>query len=683
MEPAPGPRYDANQRSNPVSPFRPVINFLASLKFLLINLGLLTAILLAAASYGVDITIGALRSDWYGSWWFNILMAALMVNLTVCTLVRKPWEHHWRWGFLVTHTGILTLMIGSAVTFNSKIYGDMQLREGQQSDWFEIEHEREVLVQSTGGPIHKVAVPYGRYKADRTRRTQKLPDSRTYVHLEEYLPHVGIAGYVAGPPGSPSAAKLRIHMEGQEDESRWVAEREGAEYGGMLSLQVARLDDALWRNISEPAGPKGTLVVVLGGATGEIDVDTQMDKPVKVGDAEVTAREIDAEYRHGGHHGRPDYAVKFDLKRADGSTSTWRAFTFETAASPQRVGEGAPADFQARLRVSLRESMIMFAMTETGLKYLCQSRQGKKVAGEAKVGAKIPYPFMPMAFEVELQAWLDSAVEHYEEAAPAKDSSWRPALRLTVADGEKSETKWVRFGDQPANFQPGATSWQVYFGGKRFENLPFSIHLKKFEKPENPGQPGSAMKFESKIVLEDHVTSNRTEHSILVNHPLAIHGYDVYQASYAQDGAGRWISVFQIAWDPGKKILYLGGLMAVSGTIFMFFLQPFLKGLIKAGAKASDPPLGSLGIYGWLTLATLGTLAGGIWMLLRPGTNGVALGFAIAGADILLVFLLAAVASWWTRTRPGRALQLGQILSASWCINTAALTALMWMKVGR
>ncbi|HZN62519.1 MAG TPA: hypothetical protein VFC90_08955, partial [Planctomycetota bacterium] len=110
--------------------FRSVYRFMASLKLTLIILVVLAAILISANRFGgYDISVGALRRDWYGSWWFNILLGLLMVNLIACTVIRKPWRF-WQWGFLVTHSGVLTLMIGAGISFNWKIYGDMEIPEG-------------------------------------------------------------------------------------------------------------------------------------------------------------------------------------------------------------------------------------------------------------------------------------------------------------------------------------------------------------------------------------------------------------------------------------------------------------------------------------------------------------------------------------------------------------------------
>src|SRR5262245_5561136 len=110
---------------------RKAFRWLASLWLAVAILALIAGILIAANSMsGYDVSLGALRRDWYGSAWFLPLLGLLMANLTACTIKRKPWKF-WQWGFLITDSGILTLMIGAGISFEYKIYGDMRIQEGR------------------------------------------------------------------------------------------------------------------------------------------------------------------------------------------------------------------------------------------------------------------------------------------------------------------------------------------------------------------------------------------------------------------------------------------------------------------------------------------------------------------------------------------------------------------------
>src|SRR5262247_1579904 len=141
------------------------------------------------------------------------------------------------------------------------------------------------------------------------------------------------------------------------------------------------------------------------------------------------------------------------------------------------------------------------------------------------------------------------------------------------------------------------------------------------------------------------------------------------------------MSIFQISKDPGKKVLYLGWVMAVSGSIFMFFLKPFLQKLIKAGKRGGDAPLGSAAAMVFFGLVTLGTILGMVAPLLFPRVDSLWLGLGVAGADLVMALVVVLVARAWRALKPVRALQVGEIVAAGWCLNTAALVILLIMKV--
>ncbi len=69
----------------------------------------------------------------YGSPWFLGLLAALGINILAATTVRFPWKRS-QTGFVVTHAGLLVLLVGSVQTFLFGIDGQISLQEGQHAD---------------------------------------------------------------------------------------------------------------------------------------------------------------------------------------------------------------------------------------------------------------------------------------------------------------------------------------------------------------------------------------------------------------------------------------------------------------------------------------------------------------------------------------------------------------------
>lgn len=68
----------------------------------------------------------------YQTWWFNLLIAMLAVNIFCAAAIRFPWKRH-QTGFVITHVGLLTLIFSALI---SRLYGidaQMPIFEGESS----------------------------------------------------------------------------------------------------------------------------------------------------------------------------------------------------------------------------------------------------------------------------------------------------------------------------------------------------------------------------------------------------------------------------------------------------------------------------------------------------------------------------------------------------------------------
>ena len=64
----------------------------------------------------------------YKAPWFQIWLAVLCVNLFAVTLTRWPWQKR-HIGFVVTHYGIITLLIGAMIGMQTGFEGNVTLRK--------------------------------------------------------------------------------------------------------------------------------------------------------------------------------------------------------------------------------------------------------------------------------------------------------------------------------------------------------------------------------------------------------------------------------------------------------------------------------------------------------------------------------------------------------------------------
>ncbi len=65
--------------------------------------------------------------------------------------------------------------------------------------------------------------------------------------------------------------------------------------------------------------------------------------------------------------------------------------------------------------------------------------------------------------------------------------------------------------------------------------------------------------------------------NLIVNGPLNVDGYRLYQANYRKDENGKYtISGFEVVYDPGIPIAFAGFWLLVAGVFWHFYFRPYL-----------------------------------------------------------------------------------------------------------
>lgn len=103
----------------------------------------------------------------YHTWWFAAALTLLALNVIACT-VRRFSLRLSRWGFLLTHLGVVLILAGSAVSALRGQRGFIGLHEGQRAAVFTNETDglaqplgfelelRDFTLQKTGAPAHQL-----------------------------------------------------------------------------------------------------------------------------------------------------------------------------------------------------------------------------------------------------------------------------------------------------------------------------------------------------------------------------------------------------------------------------------------------------------------------------------------------------------------------------------------------
>ena len=122
---------NSNSSERPVWQRNLFFDFFASLKLAVVLLAVLIFAAIAGTLYESNFDAKVARAYIYGAPWFNVWLVLLGANLTCSALSRWPWRKH-HVAFLITHLGIITLLIGSLIGRIWGIEGTMTLFKGEQ-----------------------------------------------------------------------------------------------------------------------------------------------------------------------------------------------------------------------------------------------------------------------------------------------------------------------------------------------------------------------------------------------------------------------------------------------------------------------------------------------------------------------------------------------------------------------
>lgn len=111
----------------------PVFQFLASLRLAVILLSVLIVMSIVGTIFESKFDSDTARIWFYEAPWFHLWLLLLAANLTCSTFMRWPWKKY-HTGFLLTHLGIIIVMIGAVVGWVWGIEGTMTLFKDSPPD---------------------------------------------------------------------------------------------------------------------------------------------------------------------------------------------------------------------------------------------------------------------------------------------------------------------------------------------------------------------------------------------------------------------------------------------------------------------------------------------------------------------------------------------------------------------
>lgn len=606
-----------NSESKAPSPKRnpfmrvPVLRFFSSVK-LAVPLMLALAVIVAVGTiYESRYNAQIASLHIYRSFWFQGLLCLLWVNIFCATVSRLPFRKG-HTGFVITHIGLLTLLIGSLMTSIFGIDGNLRILVGKRDRTvylpdlvLKVWPEKEGAI--SGPPLQTIPVPRRLEPRGSSELGFEDFSRSTGILIDRYLPFVRVTeGGSAVSAGGGTAVAFGL-------KSKFFNVSETLDSAGKSSMQLgpaqlrlvvggkkaARHPKAKAKPVSgvnELWVKKGTTVakkISLKGAAGKlISVGEYKIEIVKLYRNAVVDQGKLVERAEGG----PNPAVEFNIlagevKTRDITFGKFLGFTVQKAPvgdlhfelhTPEGAGDaesdGGVSASAAEISASGMGNEILFSATPGDSKNLTiYLFKGGKIVLEkvASLGETIVTPWMGMEITI-------TSITSGAEGAHAPQSASGPSVQPIELEPKTNlppSAMHARLFDQPADdgfwlvenseqtVQTSKGNFRVYYGMNSIE-LPFDVQLESFSKKDYPGTE-TAMSFESVIRL------NGVGEPILVmmNEPLSYQGFFLYQSSYEMGMGMETASIFSVNQDPGRWVKYIGAIVLCLGIVVFTLMR--------------------------------------------------------------------------------------------------------------
>lgn len=676
--------------------FDAVFRFLASLNLAVISLSTLVVYLTAGMVFERSYGNQALQDYFYRTWYFALLLGVLGMNILCAALIRYPWKKR-QTGFVVTHAGLLVLILGSWIGFQTGDEGQVAMVEGDSSATLVRTTKYRIRVQPvnlqtmepTGDgyafPIYPGAFNWkpgtsetlgagtepfqlsatGFYPASAEKLDHRQSErGRPMIRLSANLTPPGSkspmdlfqgdfrdqARWLVGDPifrhryrsrgpaafrftyADESAAEAAAHdfldlpekgtlevvrlrysdRSGKErlvrflpSKSAWILENGEERPGRSIDLPDSDLK-ATYRLSGLPGKPevlerlKTQFHLGAGGEShSHLSLLQFLQEVVRAtGDSDLALAEV--EVARGASPGVVHIALPFGMVRALAFVPSQEdPATWDTAEPLLNVSYYHPPDISEGME-GARGTVDVLGTAGGKLYYRSLNREGVQGSGPLKPREEVVAfggtPNMPVTLKFSVDDFLESGVEESIcvpiEMPVGQAGNGIPAVRMKLSKDGESDERWLQLAittdlkpmqGATETFLLGQKGYQVWFDVDR-KPLPFDIELVDFRRRYDPGV-SQVRSYESDVLLTDESQQiDRKEVTIAMNEPLTHRGYTFYQSSFdpPSDTSGKFVSIFNVRYDPTWGIVYLGCLMVVLGTFLQFYMR---AGVFTDGGK--------------------------------------------------------------------------------------------------
>lgn len=585
-----------------LSMIKGLFKFFASLRCAVILI-LAVAIVVAAGTF-IESYHGAqaAQSIVYRTPWFSFLLLFLVLNLLASALERLPWQKK-HTGFLMTHLGIILILLGAFVSQNFGTEGQLQIREGTSASY--------MTLQSPFRPIIEIA-------------SRDSNEHLVYHFKPNALPWTGKAPLIPQKPGSiegilladyPSALleekvvpqengvpAIHVQLEGMMAETTQWLLLDDREKGNIM------LGPATIRFTKNPIQPEKVSSKKEGAGRLKFEFKDHSTTFLSLDDKKVLKKKFslegvplkvvvkrilkDAFVEENQLKDRGDDwrnpAVEIEIESGDTAErhtvfANFPEFPTMHGRGENRFGVKITYEREASASGRLSKNELRFFIDSKGiLRY--QSKRGNDIKeGEVKINQREATGWMDFHFIVDQYEPRAQIVQDFVPVSGISEQAGVvPVIYVGLKRKDEFKELWLIQGET-ASVHFSDKSYEVTYGLENV-SLGYQVELKDFIIETNPGtnQPAS---FKSEVTLKDAAYGIERDTTIWMNHPLVHRGYKIYQSAYRQNPGEPDISIFTVARDPGLWMKYTGAIILISGILILFYVSKF------SSLKSSDPKM--------------------------------------------------------------------------------------------
>lgn len=589
-----------------------LFKFFSSLKLAVFSILLLSAVLAFATIVGSYYGMRGSQIVVYQRWWFGGVLFLLGLNVFCATLSRYPWKLR-QAGFVLTHLGIITLLVGAFVTQKFGIDGNMPVPERKQSSEVILNDLKLTLRDQKTGKTQMYSVPESHVSREGRLLEIQIGNSEK-VLVEKFIPRaIPEAEFIDSPVAGLGFPALKIGLTNDRFQIEEWLKVEPKSSKAELNLGPALVSFEKLNSESDEktffqkpvteekpkTADKGQILLEQQGQRFALKISDLVGtwRKIEAAGLEIQVKRylpyavVDGKKLVSKSQEPVNPAVEVLVRKLGGGEEEKHTLFARFPEFNTRHGQGKndtdKLGVSLEMRAGEEPAHLMGVGKSRGKLFLAQTADSKKLLyrvlsssgvvnseGELPVGKKIPTGWMNI--ELEAKQWIPAAVLDEEprsvEMIEGKDEPFLTAIKVKIG---QNPSFWLLEG-MGKNLSVEGSDLLLQYHRDRM-NLPFDIYLDKFTVGTNPGT-NTAASFVSDVKVRDPRANEEKQAVISMNEPLKYGGYYFYQASYQTAPGQPAVSVFAVNHDPGRVLKYLGSLIMTFGIALMFYMNPhYLK----------------------------------------------------------------------------------------------------------